>query len=73
MCVVVCGDLVIQRAKSMRRIILSTVSCMAVACFSTLPKKMTRFSGRDGTEGGGMRELLNIKCVYSFSLQYLSE
>jgi hypothetical protein len=55
--------LVIQHAKRMCRIILSSVACLAVPYFSTLYHK--RHDIR--------KKLLNIKCVFLFSLQILSE
>ena len=54
--------LVIHRAERMRRIILS---CSTVQYFSRLSNKRHDF------RGGGKR--LNIKCVFWFSLQLLSE
>ena len=55
--------LVIQRAKRMRRIILSSVACPAVQHFLTL--------SINGTTVG--KKLLNIKCVFWFSVQVLSK
>ena len=55
-------DLVIQPQR-MRRIILSSVACLALLYFSALPHK--RHDVR--------KTLLNIKCVFWFSLQLLSQ
>ena len=46
--------------------ILSSVACPAALYFSTLSHKRHHFSG-------GRGELLNIKCVFWFSLQLMSE
>jgi ABC-type phosphate transport system permease subunit len=51
--------LVIQHAKRMRRIILSSVTCLAVPVFSHYLINDTIFG----------KNLLNIKCVFSISLQ----
>jgi hypothetical protein len=56
--------LVIQHAKRMRRIILSSVARLAVPYFSTLSHKRHDFR---------KKMLLNIKCVFWFSVQLLSE
>jgi len=53
----------IQHAKSMRRIVLSSVACLAVLYFFTLPQ-MAKFSGK---------KLLSIKCVFAFPLQLASK
>jgi len=42
--------LVIQEAKCMHRIVLSSVACPAVQYFSTLSKKKARFSGKKFVE-----------------------
>ena len=55
--------LVIQHAKRMRRIILLSVACLAVLNFFTLSHKRHDF----------LKKLLNIKCVFWFCLQLLSE
>jgi hypothetical protein len=55
--------LVIQHAKRMRRTILSSLACPALPYFSTLSHKRHDFR----------KQLLNIKCVFLFSLQILSE
>jgi hypothetical protein len=51
--------LVIQHAKRMRRIILTSVACLAVTYFSTYLIHSTIFG----------KTLLNIKCVFWFSVQ----
>ena len=56
-------SLVIQHAKRMRRIILSSVDCLAVPYFSTLSHKRHGFG----------KKLLNMKCVFWFSLRLLCE
>jgi hypothetical protein len=53
--------LVIQHAKRMRRIILSSVTCLALPHFSTLCYKRHDFR----------KKLLNMKYVFWFSLQNL--
>jgi hypothetical protein len=63
-CVCVSVALVIEQAARMRRIILSLVTCPAVPYFSTLSHKRHDF---------WKKKLLNIKCVFWFSLQLLSE
>ena len=62
-CVCVSVDLVIQHSKHIRRIILSSVVCFPVPYFSTLSHKRHDFR----------KKLLNIKCVFWFSLKLLSE
>jgi hypothetical protein len=62
-CVYVWVALVIQLAKRMRRIILSSVVCLALPRVSTLSHKLHDFS----------KKLFIIKCVFGFSLQILSE
>jgi len=57
--------LVIQHAQSMCRTILSTVSCRTVPYFPTLSQKRHDFRGE--------RKWLNIKYVFIFSSQLLSE
>ena len=54
----------IQHLKRMRRVILSSVACPALPHFSTLSHKRHGFRGK---------KLPNIKCVFWFSLQLLSE
>jgi hypothetical protein len=54
---------VIQYAKRMRRIILSSVACSTLPYFSTLSHKRHDLK----------KKLLNLKCVFLFSLQLLSE
>jgi hypothetical protein len=53
----------IQHVKRMRRIILSSVACLALQYFSTLSHKRHDFRKR----------LLNIKCFFWLCLQLLSE
>ena len=60
-CGFVCAALRIQHAMRMRRIILLSKACLALKFFSTLSHKQHDF-----------REI-NIKCVFWFSLQPLSE
>jgi hypothetical protein len=55
---------VIQHAKRMRRIILSSVACPALPYFSTLSHK--RHDSRE-------KKVLNIICVFWFFLQLLCE
>ena len=57
--------LVIQHAIRMRRIILSSVACLAVPCFSMLSHKRYDFRGE--------KKLLNTKGVFWFSPHLLSE
>ena len=52
--VCVCVALVIRHAKRMRRIILLSVSCLAVPHFYTLSHKRHDFRGK---------KLLNVKCI----------
>jgi hypothetical protein len=54
----------IQHAMRMGRIILSSVACLALQYFSTLSHKSYDLRGK---------KLLNVKCVFSFSVQLLSE
>jgi hypothetical protein len=56
--------LVIRHAKGMHRIILSFVACLALPYFSTLSHKRHDFL---------KKKLLNMKCVFWFSLRLLSE
>jgi hypothetical protein len=62
-CVCVSVALIIQHAKSMRRIILLSVACLVLPFF---PHYLI-----NGTIFG--RKLWNTKCVFWFSLQLLSE
>jgi len=55
--------LVIQHAKCMYPIILSSVACLAVPYFYIYLTNSTIIG----------KKLLNIKCVFSFSLQILSK
>jgi len=55
--------LAIQHAQRMRRIILSSLACLTVPYFSTLSHKRHDFR----------KIFLNIKCLFWFSLQLLSE
>ena len=57
--------LVIQLAKRMRRIILLSVACLYLQYFSTLARKRHDFLKK--------KKLSNIKCVFWFSLQFVSE
>ena len=52
-----------KHAKFVHYIILSFVACLDLPYFSTLSHKGTIFG----------KKLMNIKCVYGFSLQLLSE
>jgi hypothetical protein len=60
--VCVCVALGVQHA--MRTAILPSVVCPAVPYFSTLSQKQARFT---------RKKLLNIKCVFWFSLPLLPE
>ena len=64
-CVCVSLALVTQHAVRLRRLVLSSVICLAVSYVSHYLLKGTIFGW-----GGG---LLNIKCVFRFSLQLLSD
>jgi hypothetical protein len=64
-CVCVFVALGIQRAMRMRRTIMSSVACPVLQYFSTLPHKRHDFRGK--------KPLFNIKCVFWFSIQHLSE
>jgi len=55
--------LAVQHAQRVRRIILSSLACLTVPYFSTLSHKRHDFR----------KMLLNIKCLFWFSLQRLSE
>jgi len=57
--------LVVQHAKSMRCIMLSSVTCLTLPYFLVLSQKR-----HDFPKG---KELFNIKSMFSFSLQLLSE
>ena len=59
-----CVALVIQHKMRMRRTIFLSVSCPAVPYFPTLSQKRHSF---------WKKKLLNIKCVFWFSLQTLPE
>jgi hypothetical protein len=61
-CVCVSVALVIQHAKRMRHIMWSSVTCVAVQYFSTWSHKRHHIR----------KKSLNIKCVFWFSLQLLS-
>jgi hypothetical protein len=63
MCVCVSAALGIQHSKRMRRIILSSVGCLAIPYFSTLRHKRLAFRER----------VLNFKVAFWLSLQLLSE
>jgi hypothetical protein len=56
---------VVQYANHVRRIILSSAACLTLPYFSTLRHNGTIFEGK--------KTVLNIKCVFWFSLQLLSE
>ena len=58
--------LVIQHAKHILRIALSSVACLALPHFSMLPHKRQDFRKKK-------KILLNIKCVFCSSLQILSK
>ena len=58
-----CVALFIQYAMRMRRVILSSVASLALQYFSTSHKRY----------GFRKKKLLNIKCVFTFSLEVLSE
>jgi len=60
----VCVVLVIQHAGRMRRTVLPSVSSLALPYFFHIVSKTVRFFGN---------ELLNIRCVFLFSLQILLE
>jgi hypothetical protein len=60
----VCVALIIQHAKRMHRIILSSVACLALPYFSALSQKRHKFL---------KKKVFRIKCVFWFSLQLLSE
>ena len=62
-CVCVCVALDNHYAKRMRRSILSSVVSLAQPYISTLSRKRHDLRGK----------VLNIKCAFSFSLQFLSE
>ena len=64
-CVRVCVSLVIQHAKGMRCIMLSSVACLISTYFSTLSHKWHDFPGE--------KKLLSTKFVFSFSLQIIRE
>jgi hypothetical protein len=55
--------LVSQNAKRMCRIVLSSVACTGVQCFSTLSHQRHDFSGK---------KLLIVECVFWFLLQLFS-
>jgi hypothetical protein len=55
--------LVIQHAKCVRHVVLSSVASPAIPYFSTLSHKRHNFR----------KKLLSIKCVFRFSLRLLSE
>jgi len=55
--------LVVRHAKRIRRVILSSVACLAAPYFSTLSHKRHGFD----------KTLWNMKCVFWLSLRYLSE
>ena len=53
-----------QIASFLRRVMLSSVACLALSHFSTLYHKRHHFRGN---------KILNIKCVFWFSVKLLSE
>jgi hypothetical protein len=59
----ICVTLVIQHAMCMHHIILSSVACLALPYISTLSHKWHDFQ----------KKLLNVRCVFWFPLQHLSE
>jgi hypothetical protein len=59
----VSAALVIQHAKSVRRVLLSCVACLAVPIFLPYLKNGTIFG----------KKILSVKCGFWFSLQLLFE